>query len=203
MIRELCKDDAILSKKCQRATPEDAPLAQDLIDTLRSVEDGACLAANQIGETKAVAVYLDDNGEAHVLYNLRIMMGLNAKRTVEGVPRTTSLPRSPATARSRSPTTSWSTASLCRAAATSPAGRPRWCSTWLTTATASWSREAIVADEKNVIDLGLPAGKLFAQYPDLPGLLAEMGIEDVDAEKTLPEVAADLGRRDKRDCVCA
>ena len=35
MIRELCKDDAILSKKCQRATPEDAPLAQDLIDTLR------------------------------------------------------------------------------------------------------------------------------------------------------------------------
>lgn len=44
-------------------------LAQDLIDTLRSVEDGACLAANQIGETKAVAVYLDDNGDAHVLYN--------------------------------------------------------------------------------------------------------------------------------------
>ena len=47
--------------------------------------------------------------------------------------------------------------------------------------------------KKNVIDLGLPAGKLIAQYPDLPGLLAEMGIEDVDAEKTLPEVAADLG----------
>lgn len=84
MIRELCKDDAILSKKCQRATPEDAPLAQDLIDTLRSVDDGACLAANQIGETKAVVVYLDDKGEAHVLYNPRIMMGLNATRTVEG-----------------------------------------------------------------------------------------------------------------------
>ena len=84
MIRELCKDDAILSKKCQRATPEDAPLAQDLIDTLRSVEDGACLAANQIGETKAVAVYLDDNGEAHVLYNPRIMMGLRAAKMVEG-----------------------------------------------------------------------------------------------------------------------
>ena len=84
MIRELCKDDAILSKKCQRATPEDAPLAQDLIDTLRSVDDGACLAANQIGETKAVVVYLDDKGEAHVLYNPRIMMWLNATRTVEG-----------------------------------------------------------------------------------------------------------------------
>lgn len=50
-----------------------------------------------------------------------------------------------------------------------------------------------MADEKNVIDLDLPAGKLFAQYPDLQGLLAEMSVEDVDAEKTLPEVAADLG----------
>ena len=83
MIRELCKDDAILSKKCQRATPEDAPLAQDLIDTLRSVEDGACLAANQIGETKAVAVYLDDNGEAHVMYNPKILMGLGPQRLTE------------------------------------------------------------------------------------------------------------------------
>ncbi len=84
MIRELCKDNAILSKKCQRATPEDASLAQDLIDTLHSIEDGACLAANQIGVTKAVAVYLDDSGEAHVLYNPRVMMGLNATRTAEG-----------------------------------------------------------------------------------------------------------------------
>ena len=31
-----------------------------------------------------MAVYLDDNGNAHVLYNPRIMMGLNATRTVEG-----------------------------------------------------------------------------------------------------------------------
>ena len=83
MIRELCKDDAVLSKKCQRATPEDAPLAQDLIDTLRSVEDGACLAANQIGETKAVAVYLDDNGDAHVLYNPRLVFGLGASKMEE------------------------------------------------------------------------------------------------------------------------
>ena len=50
-----------------------------------------------------------------------------------------------------------------------------------------------MVDEKNVIDLNLPAGTLFAKYPDLPSLLSEMGIEDVDAEKTLPEVAADLG----------
>ena len=47
-----------------------------------------------------------------------------------------------------------------------------------------------MADEKNVIDLDLPAGKLFAQYPDLQGLLAEMGVGYVDAEKTLPEVVS-------------
>ncbi|MGI6230112.1 MAG: peptide deformylase [Tractidigestivibacter sp.] len=84
MIRELCKDKEVLSKKCQRATAEDADLAQDLIDTVKSIDDAACLAANQIGVTKAVVVYLDDKGEAHVLYNPRIMMGLRASRVAEG-----------------------------------------------------------------------------------------------------------------------
>ena len=51
MIKELVKDKEILSARCERATPEDAPIAQDLIDTLASIEDGACLAENQIGIT--------------------------------------------------------------------------------------------------------------------------------------------------------
>jgi peptide deformylase len=84
MIKELCKDDKVLGTKCTRATAEDAELVQDLIDTLRSIEDGACLAANQIGVTKALGVYLDDDGEPHVLYNPRLLMGLNATRTAEG-----------------------------------------------------------------------------------------------------------------------
>ena len=51
MIRELVKDDEILSTRCELATVEDAELAQDLIDTVNSLEGGACLAANQIGVT--------------------------------------------------------------------------------------------------------------------------------------------------------
>ena len=84
MIRELTKDQELLSTRCEPATPEDAELAQDLIDTVQSLEDGACLAANQIGVTKAVAVYLDDDRKPHVLYNPKLLLGLGASKTIEG-----------------------------------------------------------------------------------------------------------------------
>lgn len=84
MIKELVKDEAILSARCENATPEDAPVAQDLIDTLQSIEDGACLAANQIGVTKKVVVFMDDDKQPHVMYNPHIMMGLGAQRVEEG-----------------------------------------------------------------------------------------------------------------------
>lgn len=84
MIKELCKDEAILSKRCERATAEDAPIAQDLVDTMHSLEDCGCLAANQIGVTKAVVVFQDDSGADHVMYNPRIIMGLRAAKMVEG-----------------------------------------------------------------------------------------------------------------------
>ena len=83
VIKELVKDQAILSQRCKLATPEDAAVAEDLIDTVKSLEDAACLAANQIGVTKSVVVYLDDDGEAHVMYNPRLMMGLNASKAIE------------------------------------------------------------------------------------------------------------------------
>ena len=84
MIKELVKDDAILSQVCERATPEDAELAQDLIDTAASLEDCSCLAANQIGVTKAVFVYFDDDQKPHVMYNPKVLMGLRPSKTVEG-----------------------------------------------------------------------------------------------------------------------
>lgn len=84
MIKELVKDDAILSQVCERATPEDAELAQDLIDTAASLEDCSCLAANQIGVTKAVFVYFDDDHKPHVMYNPKVLMGLRPSKTVEG-----------------------------------------------------------------------------------------------------------------------
>ena len=84
MIRELVNDEEILSKRCEAATPEDAELAQDLVDTLESLDDAACLAANQLGVAKAVVVWRDDNKQTHVMYNPKLLFGVRAQRTVEG-----------------------------------------------------------------------------------------------------------------------
>lgn len=83
MIKELVHDDAILSQACEPATAEDAAIAQDLIDTMESIDDAVCLAANQIGVTKAVAVYKDDNDQVHVMCNPKMMLGLGAFKCEE------------------------------------------------------------------------------------------------------------------------
>lgn len=83
MIKELVTDEAILSTPCAVATADDAELAQDLIDTMNANEDAVCLAANQIGVTKAVVVYKDDNEKAHVMYNPKVLMGLGPQKLVE------------------------------------------------------------------------------------------------------------------------
>lgn len=62
MIKELCRDEAILSQRCEVATVEDESVAQDLIDTIKS---------------------LDDAGEPHVLYNPRLVFGLGASKMEE------------------------------------------------------------------------------------------------------------------------
>lgn len=83
MIKELVKDEAILSQRCEKATAEDANVVQDLIDTMESIEECACLAANQIGVTKAIGVYVDEKREPHAIFNPRIMMGLGAQKVFE------------------------------------------------------------------------------------------------------------------------
>ena len=83
MIKDLVTDEAILSTPCEPATAEDAPVAQDLADTLASIEDAACLAANQIGVTKALFVYQDDAGEVHAMYNPKILMALGGAKVAE------------------------------------------------------------------------------------------------------------------------
>lgn len=84
MIKELVKDAAVLSQPCAAATAEDAAVAQDLLDTLASLEDAACLAANQIGVTKCVVAYLDEGDQPHVMYNPKMLQALGAFKTVEG-----------------------------------------------------------------------------------------------------------------------
>ncbi len=74
MIKDLVRDEAILSTPCDKATAEDAQIAQDLTDTLRASEDAVCLAANQIGETKQIIAILlgetdDENAPVLVMFN--------------------------------------------------------------------------------------------------------------------------------------
>ena len=84
MIKELVNDDAILSQRCEPATADDAELAQDLLDTLASLDDAACLAANQIGVTKAMFAYVDEKDRARVMCNPHILLGLAPAQVVEG-----------------------------------------------------------------------------------------------------------------------
>lgn len=84
MIKELVTDDAILSQRCEPATADDAELAQDLLDTLASLDDAACLAANQIGVAKAMFAYVDEKDRARVMCNPHILLGLAPAQVVEG-----------------------------------------------------------------------------------------------------------------------
>lgn len=83
MIKELVTDEALLTTPCEPATAEDAAVAQDLLDTAASIDEIGCLAANQIGVTKAIAVYMDDQDVPHVIYNPKIKRALHAYRTTE------------------------------------------------------------------------------------------------------------------------
>lgn len=83
MIRDIVKDDAILSQVCEAATAQDAPIAEDLVETLLANEEAACLAANQIGEVKAIIAYLDENDKPQVMYNPKLKQGLQPFKSLE------------------------------------------------------------------------------------------------------------------------
>lgn len=83
MIKPLVKDVESLSVPCERASAADAGLAQDLLDTLASLDEAACLAANQIGEAKQVVVYLDSNDRPRVMFNPVLKRGLRPSRVEE------------------------------------------------------------------------------------------------------------------------
>lgn len=83
MIKEIVKDQEFLSKPAEPATADDAAVADDLRDTMASLDGCACLAANQIGSTKAVIAY-EDGGRVSVMFNPRIQAGMAPFTTVEG-----------------------------------------------------------------------------------------------------------------------
>lgn len=83
MIKEICKDTEFLSKPAEPATPEDISVAEDLRDTLEAMDDCVCLAANQIGSTKAVIAY-EDNGHIYTMFNPKLKMSAQPYTVQEG-----------------------------------------------------------------------------------------------------------------------
>ncbi len=76
MVKEIIKDVEVLSKPCDKATIDDMGIVDDLMETAASMEDVAGLSANQIGETKCIAIYLDDKDEFKTVFNPKLVKAL-------------------------------------------------------------------------------------------------------------------------------
>ena len=73
MIREVIHDPLFFSGKSEKATKEDLPVAQDLLDTLIANCAGCVgMAANMIGVRKRIIAF-DDNGKYTVMFNPEII----------------------------------------------------------------------------------------------------------------------------------
>nr|WP_317399667.1 peptide deformylase [uncultured Gemmiger sp.] len=84
MIREICKDEAFLAQKAEPATPQDAPVAADLLETLEYHKDGCVgMAANMIGINKRIIAF-DNDGTYMVMYNPEILRRTGPYDTEEG-----------------------------------------------------------------------------------------------------------------------
>lgn len=84
MIRELCKDVIFLAQKSRPATPEDLPVAADLLDTPKHHKDGCVgMAANMIGVSKRIIAF-DNDGSYLVMFNPEILGENGPYETEEG-----------------------------------------------------------------------------------------------------------------------
>lgn len=84
MIREICKDVIFLAQKAEPATPEDLPVAADLLETLEYHKDGCVgMAANMIGVNKRIIAF-DNEGEYMVMFNPEILRKTGPYETEEG-----------------------------------------------------------------------------------------------------------------------
>ena len=84
MIREIMRDESFLAQRAEPATPEDLPVAQDLLDTLE-VNKECCvgMAANMIGVNKRIIVF-DNEGAYMVMFNPEIIKRSGPYRAEEG-----------------------------------------------------------------------------------------------------------------------
>ena len=84
MIREICKDEAFLSRKAEPATPDDLQVAADLLETLEHHKDGCVgMAANMIGVNKRIIAF-DNEGTYLVMFNPEILKKSGPYQAEEG-----------------------------------------------------------------------------------------------------------------------
>ena len=88
MIKPIVKDIFFLGQKSEPATPEDAQVITDLIDTLKANTEGCVgMAANMIGVKKRIIAFLDESGRTPtytVMLNPEIIKKDGAYDTEEG-----------------------------------------------------------------------------------------------------------------------
>ena len=84
MIRDICKDEAFLAQKAERATQDDIQIAADLLETLEHRKDGCVgMAANMIGVNKRIIAF-DNEGTYMVMFNPEIIKKSGPYDTEEG-----------------------------------------------------------------------------------------------------------------------
>ena len=84
MIRDICKDQAFLAQKAEPASPEDLPVAADLLETLEVHRDGCVgMAANMIGVNKRIIAF-DNQGGYMVMFNPEIVKSSDRYEAEEG-----------------------------------------------------------------------------------------------------------------------
>lgn len=87
MQRPIMTSVSFLRRPAEPATADDLPIADDLRDTLK-VNRSRCvgMAANMIGETKAIIVFVDEElgGRITTMFNPRITAADGAFDTTEG-----------------------------------------------------------------------------------------------------------------------
>ena len=84
MIRDICRDEFFLAQRSEPATPEDLPVAADLLDTLKHHRDECVgMAANMIGVSKRIIAF-DDGGTYMVMFDPEIVKRSGPYEAEEG-----------------------------------------------------------------------------------------------------------------------
>ena len=84
MVCEIMKDVVFLAQKSVPATPDDLPVAKDLLETLIAHKEGCVgMAANMIGVNKRIIAF-DNDGKYMVMFNPEIIKHSDPYEAEEG-----------------------------------------------------------------------------------------------------------------------